>query len=136
MASSLEAVAFSTAFYVLGGLGFVAVTAFPFRAWRLLSRSRWAVRASTAHRIGYLLLVAAAVAGLVLAGASLVHAGRCLLGYHCGANAAGGWAAMAGVGFWYLAFEFFALVVSRLALRRSGSQPNNSSKPTPLRGAA
>jgi hypothetical protein len=42
---------------------------------------------------------------------------------------------MAGVGFWYVAFEIVAAVVW-LALKRNGSQPNNSSKPTPLRGAA
>ena len=136
MASSLEAVAFSTAFYALGGLGFVAVTALPFRAWRLLGQNLWAIRSSAVQRVGYVLLVAAAVTASALAGASLAHAGRCLLGYHCSANAAGGWIAMAGVGFWYLAFEFVAFVVARLALRRHGSQPNNSSKPTPLRGAA
>ena len=136
MASSLEAVAFSTAFYALGGLGFVAVTALPFRAWWLLRRNFWAIRSSAVQRIGYVVLVAAAVVALGLAGASLVHAARCLLGYHCSANAAGGWIAMAGLGFWYLAFELVGFVVVRLALQRHGSQPNNSSKPTPLRGAA
>ena len=69
MASSLEAVAFSTAFYALGGLGFVAVTALPFRAWRLLGQNLWAIRSSAVQRVGYVLLVAAAVTASALAGA-------------------------------------------------------------------
>ena len=136
MASSMEAAAFSTALYALGGLGFVAVSALPVRAWLLLRRNRWAIRSAAIQRVAYLFLVAAALAAAVFAGANLVHAARCLLGYHCSASAAGGWLAMAAVGFWYLAFEAIALVLCRLALRRPGSQPNNSSKPTPLRGAA
>lgn len=135
MASSLEAVAFITAFYVLGGLGFVGVTLLPYRSWVLIGRYGWALRCAMEQRVCYLALVAAALAAIGLAGASLVHAGRCLLGYHCSASAAGGWIAMAGVGFWYVAFESFALV-ARLALKRPGSQPNNSSKPNPLRVSA
>ena len=135
MANSLEAAAFSTAFYVLGGLGFVGVTLLPFRSWLLARRYSWALRSGLEQRCCYLAMVAMALAAISFAGASLVHAGRCLLGYHCSANAAGGWIAMVGVGFWYAVFEVAAFL-ARLALRHPGSQPNNSSKPTPLRGAA
>ena len=135
MASSLEAVAFATALYALGGLGFLGVTLLPFRSWLLVRRYSWALRSAMEQRCCYLALVAAAIAATTFAGTSLVHAARCLLGYHCSANAAGGWIAMAGIGFWYAAFEVAAFL-ARLALKPQGSQPNNSSKPTPLRGAA
>ena len=136
MAGSFEAATFFAAFYGLGALGFVAVTALPVRLWLLMHRNVWALSSGVVPRTAYLLLGLAGAAAVAFAGASLMHVGRCLLGFHCSANAAGGWISMAGVGFWYLAFEAVAFVTVRLALRQSGSQPNNSSKPTPLRGAA
>ena len=136
MEGSLEATAFSVALYGLGALGFLAVTALPVRLWVLLRRHIWAIRSGGRRRAAYLALALSGAAALACAAERLGHVGRCLLGYHCSANAAGGWVALAGVAFWWLAFELAAFLIVRLALRPPGSQPNNSSKPTPLRGAA
>ncbi len=136
MESSLQAAAFSAVLYGLGVLGFVAVTALPARLWVLLRRTLPVGRSSGWRRLAYLALAVAGAAALAGAGEQLLHVSRCLLGYHCSANAAGGWIALAGAGFWWLVFEVVALVIVRLALKAPGSQPNNSSKPTPLRGAA
>jgi hypothetical protein len=121
-------------FYGLGAVGFTAITVLPVRFWVLMRRLAWFLRSGTGPRAAYLLLAMTGIAALFLAGASLVHVSRCLLGLHCGAKAAGGWMALGGVGFWYLAFELVAFIMIRLALRRLGSQPNNSFKPTPRRG--
>ena len=106
-------------FYGLGALGFVAVTALPLRLWILLRRNTWTSRSRTSRRIAYLLLAVAGVTAISFAGISLIHVGRCLLGFHCSANAAGGWISLAGVGFWYLAFELVAFILARFAFKQA-----------------
>ena len=119
MVSSLQAATFSAMFYGLGALGFIAVTALPIRFWILLHRNAWAIRSGNVRRVAYLLLVLAGAAAVVLASLSLIHVGRCLLGFHCSANAAGGWISLAGVGFWYFAFELVAFLIVRFAFKQS-----------------
>ena len=134
MERSLEAAAFLAILYGLGAVGFAAVTLLPFRFWVLMRRYAGAIRSGIGPRVAYVLLAIVGIAALLVAGVCLVRVSRCLLGFHCSANAAGGWMALGGVGFWYLAFELVAFIIIRLALRQLGSQPNNSFKPTPRRG--
>jgi hypothetical protein len=136
MADTLAAAGFYAMFYGLGAVGFVAVTALPARVWLFARRYAWAWRSSLAQRVALALVLVAGLVAIALAASCLYSVARCLLGYHCSANRAGGWIWLAAVGFWYLAFELIAALVARVALRRPSSQPNNSSKPTPLRGAA
>jgi hypothetical protein len=99
MEKSFVAIAFYATFYGLGAVGFAAVTALPLRFWVLMRRKAWAINSGIGHRTGYLLLAMIGIAALAIAGTSLVHVSRCLLGFHCSANAAGGWIAMGGIGF-------------------------------------
>ena len=115
--TSIQTGAFLAAFYGFGALGLAAITVFPIRLWLLLRRYSWALRANGTQREAYLVLATMGSATISLAGLSLLHVGRCLLGFHCGANAASGWGSLAAIGFWYLAFEIVAFPITRLLLR-------------------
>jgi len=108
---------FLSSLYVLGVIGFFAITLLPLRSWILLRRNSGFLSASTIGKFGYALVALAAISAIALSGASLVHVAKCLLGYHCSANRAGGWFLVASIGVWYLSFELFAFVVFRF-LRR------------------
>ena len=108
-------------FYALGVVGFIAVTALPFRLLKHLQRGAWALRSSIRNKLFYFLMLLIGTAAIAFAGSNLSRVGRCLLWFLFSANAAGGWRALGSVGFWYLVYELFAFPVRRFGLKRSGS---------------
>ena len=107
-----------TMFYGLGVIGFFAVTALPLRLWVHLRASSWALGSTADNKIAYFSLAIVGAVALALAGSNVIRVGRCLLGFHCSANAAGGWMALGSVGFWYLAYEILAFAIRRGLLKK------------------
>ena len=108
---SWQGIALQAAFWGFGFLGLFGITLLPWRSLQLLRRSWSPTCASVLGRICFLLLVLAAALALVAAVACTYDVSRCLLGYHCSANRAGGWMYLAGVGFWYAAVVLVAFIV-------------------------
>jgi hypothetical protein len=101
--------------YGFGAVGLFAIGALPLRTYMI------AVRLKAASRPAWQLLTVLTVAlgSMVLSSQFLLQLGRCLLGYHCSANAAGGWINSAFLGAIYVSFEIVAFVVFRVGgLRR------------------
>lgn len=96
-----------SAFYGFGALGLFSIGAFPLRA------CSYARRAGRASRPTLYIAALAVVSftAVVFATQPLVQLGRCLLGYHCSANSAGGWINAAYLGVVYVCFEFGLLVL-------------------------
>lgn len=108
---SWENVAIQAAFWGFGFLGLFGISLLPWRSVQLVHRS-WALSSgSYVGRTCFLLLVLAAVLALVAAVACTYDVSRCLLGFHCSANRAGGWLYLADIGIWYAAFELVAFIV-------------------------
>jgi hypothetical protein len=120
MVNPLVTATYLAAFYGLGALGFVAVTALPVRLWTHLQRNIWAVHATVQKRVTYLLLALIGAGAIAFAGSNLITVGQCLLGFHCSVKSAGGWMALGNVGFWYLVYELLAFAIVRVGLRKPG----------------
>jgi hypothetical protein len=103
--------------YGFGATGFFAVTLLPLRSYLLLRGNKNLLSAGGAGVVVYVLLVLVVVAAVILAAQSLVGVSKCLLGFHCSANRSGGWFFLAGVGFWYLAFELLSALILAVARR-------------------
>jgi hypothetical protein len=114
MTNSAQLVLWQGLFYVLGALGLFAIGALPLRTYAIARRLKAEARSA------WLLLGVLAVALCAAAVASpfLAHLGRCLLGYHCSANAAGGWINAAFLGAIYVVFELMLLIFLRVGQRR------------------
>jgi len=125
--------------YSLGAIGLFGITLLPLRAYSLLRR--WSLplwQASIAGKFLLAVTVAMVLGALAFEFQLLSRVFNCLLGESCGPKRASGLGYMAAIGFWYLCFELARLVIILLArwLIGTGARPNNSFKPTPLRGAA
>ncbi|WP_449447528.1 hypothetical protein [Thermomonas brevis] len=128
-----------TVMYSLGAIGLFGITLLPLRGYSLLRR--WSLPLWQASIAGKLLLTVTVVlvlGALVFEFQLLSRVFNCLLGERCGPKRASGLGFTAAIGFWYLCFEAARLVIVLLArwLIGTGARPNNSFKPTPLRGAA
>ena len=119
MMDSWQSVTLQAPFWGFGFLGLFGITLLPWRSLRLIYRCWAPSRASVLSRLCFMLLILAAALALTAAVACTYDMSRCLLGYHCSANRAGGWIYLAGVGFWYAAFELVALILV-FALRKLG----------------
>lgn len=110
MADTLQVALWLLFFYGLGAIGLVSIGAMPLRAlahgrrFRTLDRSRRLIAG----------LGIAVVVAMALAVQPLLQLGRCLLGYHCSANAAGGWINAALLGAIYVVFEFVLLGLRKI----------------------
>ena len=113
MAGSVQSILWQTLFYVLGAIGLFAIGALPLRACMLIHSSR----ADSRPTWRTILLLVAALAAAALATQFLLNLAKCLLGYHCSANAAGGWINAAFIGVIYVCFEVMALAIRRLGRR-------------------
>jgi hypothetical protein len=111
MVHSWQDIALQSAFWWFGFLGLFGITLLPWRSVQLVYRNWAPSRASVIGRICFLLLALAAALAFFAAVACTYDMSRCLLGYHCSANRAGGWLYLGGVGFWYFAFELVAFIV-------------------------
>lgn len=100
--------------YSLGALGLFAIGALPLRTYMILTRLRSASRPIWQ----FLTVLAIAVCAMALASQFLFQLGKCLLGYHCSASAAGGWINAAFLGAIYACFEIATLVVLWVGRRR------------------
>jgi hypothetical protein len=114
MTDSAQLILWQGLFYALGALGLFAIGALPLRTYAIARQLRAAARPA------WLLLGVLAVALCAAAVASpfLAHLGRCLLGYHCSANAAGGWINAAFLGAIYAVFEVLVFVLLLVGQRR------------------
>lgn len=110
-------IAMQIAFWGFGVLGLFAITLLPWRSLRVVGHGRALSHASIAGRFYFVLLVLAAITALIGGTTCTYEMSRCLLGYHCSANRAGGWIYLAGVGVWYAVFEFVAFIVVSTARR-------------------
>ena len=115
MADSPQLILWQALFYSLGAVGLFAIGALPLRTCILIRRAKSASRA-TLQRV---LILAAFLAAVVLATPFLLQVAKCLLGYHCSANAAGGWINAAFVGAIYLGFEIVVFTIRWLSARTS-----------------
>lgn len=107
MADSVQPIFWQTLLYVLGAIGLFAIGALPLRAYMFIRNSRAA--SQPVWRTVLLLLAALAAAALV--SQFLLNVAKCLLGYHCSANAAGGWINAAFIGAIYVCFEIVAFAI-------------------------
>ena len=115
MADSPQLIFWQALFYSLGAVGLFAIGALPLRTYILIRRAKSASRA-TLQRV---LILAAFLAAVVLATPFLLQVAKCLLGYHCSANAAGGWINAAVVGAIYLGFEIVVFTIRWFSARNS-----------------
>jgi hypothetical protein len=113
MADSVQPIIWQAMFYVLGVVGLFAIGALPLRAYMLIRDSRAASQPTWRTA----LLLVAALAAAALASPFLLKVATCLLGYHCSANAAGGWINSAFIGAIYACFEIVAFAIRRLGGR-------------------
>ena len=114
MADHAQLVLWQGLFYGLGALGLFAIGALPLRAYMIVTRLRSASRPTWQ----VLTILATALCAVTVASQFLFQLGRCLLGYHCSANAAGGWINAAFLGAIYACFEMVAFVVLWAGRRR------------------
>jgi len=129
MVHSWQDIALQVAFWAFGFVGLFGITLLPLRSVQLIYRSWAPSRASIVGRLCFSLLALAAALALFGAVACTYGMSRCLLGYYCSVNQAGGWFYLGGVGFWYLAFELVAFIVLLTArgLSRAAVQKFNQS---------
>ena len=113
---SWQGFAFEATFLGLGIIGLFGITLLPVRAFVHLRRLWRTTLSATGDRVAFALLSLTSLGTITASVWLTIHVSRCLLGYHCSANAAGGWLSLAGIGFWYLAYELTALVI--LSIRR------------------
>jgi hypothetical protein len=113
MNDSALLVLWQVAFFGFGALGLVAIGAFPLRSYeharRFVHSSKPGLYTSAT--------VLASLAAAAFAAQPLVQLGKCLLGYHCSANAAGGWINSIYLGVVYGCFEFGLLVLRKVESR-------------------
>ena len=108
---SLAAMIWPIVIYGLGAVGLFALGALPLRAYMLTRKvaivgfPKWIKP----------LTLAFFISALLLSSQFIVQLGRCLLGFHCSANAAGGWINCCFIGFIYLAFETAVWIARRLS---------------------
>lgn len=114
MAHSAQVIIWQGLFYGLGALGLFAIGALPLRTYFIASRLRTASRPTWQ----FLTVLAAALCAAALASQFLLQLARCLLGYHCSANAAGGWINAAFLGAIYVCFELAVFIVLWVGGRR------------------
>jgi heme/copper-type cytochrome/quinol oxidase subunit 3 len=114
MANSAQLVLWQGLFYGLGALGLFAIGALPLRTYMIAGKLRAAARPAWQ----LLTILATAICAVVLASQFLLQLAKCLLGYHCSANAAGGWINAAFLGAIYVFFELVAFIVLWVAGHR------------------
>lgn len=102
-------------FYGLGAVGLFSIGALPLRALSHVRRIGQVPRPT--FYVAASVLVGLAAVGF--AAWPLMQLGRCLFGYHCSANSAGGWINAAYLGVIYVCFEFGLLVLRRAVARRN-----------------
>ncbi|WP_457098193.1 hypothetical protein [Lysobacter sp. P5_B9] len=107
MTDSVQLFLWQAMFYVLGATGLFAIGALPLRTYMLI-RSARAVAQPTLQTA---LVLVAALTAAALAGQFLLRVGKCLLGFHCSANAAGGWINAAYIGAIYVSFEIVVATI-------------------------
>lgn len=101
----MQLILWQALFYVLGAAGLFAIGGLPLRTYMLIRNAKTFVRPT--RQIG--ILLAASLVAAVLASYFLLQLAKCLLGYDCSANAAGGWINAGFIGAIYLCFEIVAL---------------------------
>ena len=114
MADSVQFVFWQVLIYGLGAAGLFAIGGLPLRTF-MLARG---LRANSKYKWQAPSVVLAAVIAIIAASQFLFQLARCLLGFHCSANAAGGWINAAFIGAIYVIFELLALAI-RLAGARN-----------------
>lgn len=107
MANSAQLVLWQGLLYGFGAVGLFAIGALPLRTYMIVVR----LKAASRPAWQFLAVLCASIGSIVLSSQFLLHVSRCLLGYHCSANAAGGWISSAFLGAIYVCFEIVALVV-------------------------
>jgi hypothetical protein len=133
MDSSLVYWLFYFIFLAIGATGFVAIPMIPLRGFIVLRRSYALVRSGIHGKIIFSLTALAIVLAVAFSIDPTIRVSRCLFGYACHPNRAGGWFLLGTIGATYLILE---LVLFVLVLAGRQLQPNNSFKPKPLRGSA
>lgn len=113
MTDSLQPILWQTLFYALGAIGLFAIGALPLRTYMLIRNSRMASKPT--WQIALMPVVALVAAAL--ASPFLLNLAKCLLGYHCSANAAGGWINATFIGAIYMCFEVVAFAIRWLGGR-------------------
>jgi hypothetical protein len=115
MADSLQLMLWHAMLYTLGAIGLFAIGALPFRAYTLIRSAK-----STSHPARQVALaIAVSLTAIALAAPLLLQVAKCLLGYHCSANVAGGWINAAFIGIIYLSFEIVMFAIRRFGGRTS-----------------
>jgi len=114
MEDPVQSILWQTLIYFLGAAGLFAIGGLPLRTYMLIRRVKASIR-PTWH---ILLLLAASLIAVVLASQFVLQLAKCLLGYHCSANAAGGWINAAFIGAIYVCFEIVAFAIRWFGGRR------------------
>ncbi len=114
MEYSVQFVLWKGVLYGLGALGLFSIGALPLRTYIISVQ----LKAASSPSWLFLTILAAAIGALVLASQFLFNLSKCLLGYHCSANAAGGWINAAFLGAIYICFEIVVFVVLWVCRRR------------------
>lgn len=97
--------------YILGYIGFAAITLIPARSFIIMRENRRLLSGSLGFQILFLflaLVVAFANLSLILL---VEDVARCLRGEHCGPKMMSGWMRLASIGFWYLSLELLLFLV-------------------------
>jgi hypothetical protein len=104
-----------------GVLGLFAIGLIPVRSWQEIRGARGYLRVGYGGVAFFAALVLISAAAIVAEINLLAHLCKCLLGLHCGPLRASGIVVAAGIGFWYLCFEFLILLIRFAAKRTLGS---------------
>lgn len=120
MAHSIQSSLFTAAIYAFGVIGLFGIALLPIRAFSLIRTniSLWAT-----GRNGKLLLISIFIvcsALLFLYIELTVGVSRCLLGYYCSANRAGGWFKLCSIGVIYSFFELASALFRHMSREVSG----------------
>jgi len=114
MEDSVQSILWQALIYFLGAAGLFAIGGLPLRTYMLIRSAKESFQPPW-HIV---LLLAASLITAVLASQFLLHLAKCLLGYHCSANAAGGWINAAFIGAIYVCFEIVAIATRWIGGRR------------------
>ncbi|MBD8527625.1 hypothetical protein [Pseudomarimonas arenosa] len=110
------------AIYVAGAFGLVGITLLPLRSWTLLQRNLCLLSDGPNGKAAFVMLLLSAILAIGLSVEPTFKVVKCLLGYHCSGNRAGGWLFLSMIGLFYLLFEAVAFTVIRLAKLRSRAE--------------
>jgi len=114
MEGSVQFMLWKSSIYGLGALGLFSIGALPLRTYMIVrqlkskSQPSWLLAA----------ILAIALCAAALSSQFLIQVAKCLLGYHCSANIAGGWINAGFLGVIYVCFELLCFVVIWVSRRK------------------